>query len=275
MKKSIFERIADWINGTPEAQDPMETDSVPGQNSIEKKDNLINAIVAALQANYRGECYSMEDKVLSIIVLDSIFYDSINSNDFKKLLETSISDELGIIFNRIEILSDSPHAETNMSELFSDVYISIKPIQISKTIRKAIILPVENSGSTICPEYRLDSEEIANLPNCRYNIGAGKHPVLENNSRRENHIAIDDNPNSNEYDKNKYVSRAHANISYSEDWGFLLNVEYGGSRAAQKRTYIHRGNEKIELNNTLIPVPLRNGDYIVLSKYVYLLFKEA
>ena len=248
--------------------------NVPGQNSIEKKNNLVRFIILLLQSNYRGEQHSMKDKMLSISILDSMFYDSVNSSDFKKLLETSISDELGMVFNRIEI-KDELFVDINMSELFSNVYIGIKPTQDHNTIRKAIILPVENNGSTISTEYFLDSEEIVKLPNCRYNIGAGKHPVLADNSYRENHIAIDDDPNSCEYAKNKYVSRSHANISYSEELGFLLNVEYGGSRAAQKRTYIHRGNEKIELNNTLVPVPLRNGDYIVLSKYVYLLFKEA
>lgn len=278
MRKSIFEKIADLINDTSKSPNVQEcritTNNVPGQNSIEKKNNLVGAIIAKLQANYRGAHHSMGDKILSVSILDSILYDSVNSNDFKNLLEASISDELGLVFNRIEI-KDKPFVDLNMSELFSDVYIGIKPTQIHKTIRKATILSVKNNGSTISTEYFLDSEEIAKLPNCRYNIGAGKHPVLADNSYRENHIAIDDDPNSCEYAKNKYVSRSHANISYSEDLGFLLNVEYGGSRAAQKRTYIHRGNEKIELNNTLVPVPLRNGDYIVLSKYVYLLFKEA
>ena len=262
----LAERKNDRDNSTP--------NNVQGQNPIEKKDNLISAIMFLLQTNYRGEHHSMKDKVLSISILDSIFYDSVNSSDFKKILETSISDELGMVFNRIEI-KDELLVDINMSELFSNVYIGIKPVQTHKTTRKAVISSVANNGSTISTEYFLDSEEIAKLPNCRYNIGAGKHPILADNSYRENHIAIDDDPNSCEYAKNKYVSRSHANISYSEELGFLLNVEYGGSRAAQKRTYIHRGNEKIELNNTLVPVPLRNGDYIVLSKYVYLLFKEA
>ena len=78
-----------------------------------------------------------------------------------------------------------------------------------------------------------------------------------------------------EYHKNKFVSRAHAFISYSEEYGFLLNVEHGGSRMAKKRTHIYRGIEKIELDNVLIPVPLHDGDYIVLSKNVHLLFKKA
>ncbi|MDE5639690.1 MAG: hypothetical protein K2I47_07910, partial [Odoribacter sp.] len=149
----------------------------------------------------------------------------------------------------------------------------IKPI--AKAIRKAIILPVENCGSTIDPEgYRLDSETITQLPNSRYNIGAGKHPMVADGSHRENQIAIDDDPNSSEYDKNKYVSRSHANISFSEEFGFMLNVEPSGTRIAKKRTHVYRGSEKIELNNPLVLVPLKHGDYIILSKFVHLQFKE-
>lgn len=293
MKKSFFEKIANWINGSLEKDinqkevsqhtehkkktaesATISANNVPGQNSIEKQDNLINAIVSILQANYRGEQRTMEDKVLSVFILDSIFYDSIRSTDFKANLESAIFDELGLAFNRIDIKGCPLPSDMDTTELFSDVYIGVETIRKVKAIRKAVILPVKNNGSTVKTEYYLDSEEIATLPNCRYNIGASEYPITGDNGHRENYIAIDDNPNSEEYDKNKYVSRAHANISFSEKYGFLLNVEYGGTRAAQKRTYIYRENEKIELDNPLVPIPLKNNDYIVLSKYVHLLFKE-
>lgn len=249
--------------------------SVPGQNAIEKKDNLINAVIALLNSNYRGEQHSMEDKMLSIFILDGIFYDSVKDSDFKSELTTAISDELGLVFNRIEIKQGPLPSNENTTELLSKVYIGVKSIQKVKTIRKAVICPVVNNGSTIKSEYYLDSKEIATLPNGRYNIGAGENPIMADNSHRRNDIAINDDSNTGEFEKNKYVSRAHANITYSEDYGFVLHVEFGGTRAAQKRTHIQRGNEKIELDNTLIPVPLKDGDYIVLSKYVHLLFKEA
>lgn len=248
---------------------------IPGENAIEKKGTLINAVISRLQANYRGEQHSMEDKVLSIYILDSIFFDSVQSSEFKTDLESAMSVELGFKFNRIEIKNALIPSKDEIVELYWDVYISVRSVQKAKTIRRAIIRPVENNGSTLDPEYYLDSEQIAMLPNCRYNIGVGRNPVMDDFSHRENHIAIDDDPHSSEYDKNKYVSRSHAYISFSDEYGFILNVELGGTRAARKRTHIHRGSEKIELDNILIPVPLRDGDYIILSKYVHLLFKEA
>lgn len=307
MSKGFFEKIADLINGIHNTQELPEKsknqnvpindrcdtyindgqqkqvsdkntvnrNNVPGQNGIEKKSNLINAIIGRLQANYRGEQHSMMDKILSVYILDSMFYDSILSSDFKSILESALSDELGIVFNGIEVNRGPLPSDPETSELFSEVHIGIKALQRVQTIRKAVILPVENHGSTLDSKYYLDSEEIAKLPNHRYNIGIGENPVMADSSHRVNQIAVDDNRNSNEYDKNKYVSRAHAYISFSEEFGFLLNVELGGTRAAQKRTHIQRGMEKIELNNVLIPAPLRDGDYIILSKYVHLLFKEA
>lgn len=264
---------------TQNNMDNKVTNNVPGHTAIEKKDNLINAVIALLNSNYRGEQHSMKDKVLSVFILDGIFYDSICSisdPDFSLDLATAISNELGLDFNRIEIKHGPLPSNEDTTELFSEVHIGIRSTQKVKAIRRAIICPVANNGSTINnTEYELDSEKIATLSNCRYNIGAGEHPIMADHSHRKNDIAIDDDPNASEFEKNKYVSRAHANITFSEDYGFVLNVEFGGTRAAQKRTHIQRGSEKIELDNTLIPVPLKDGDYIVLSKYVHLLFKEA
>lgn len=269
--KNNTSKPVEEINNT----DKNVTKNVPGRNAIEKKDNLINAVIASLNSNYRGEQYSMADKALYIFILDGIFYDSIKDSDFKSELSLAISDELGLVFNSIEIKKGPLPSNEDATELFSKVHIGVKSIQKVKAIRRAIISPVANNGSTIEPEYILDSEEIATLSNCRYNIGAGENPIMADNSHRKNDIAIDDDPNASEFEKNKYVSRAHANITFSEDYGFILHVEFGGTRVAQKRTHIQRGCEKIELDNTLIPVPLKDGDYIVLSKYVHLLFKEA
>jgi pSer/pThr/pTyr-binding forkhead associated (FHA) protein len=153
------------------------------------------------------------------------------------------------------------------------------PIQEVKTERvticKATINAIAGRGSIIGECVCIDSEEIKTLPNQRYNIGIGKQPFMSDGTHRDNHIAIDDDQSSVEFDKNKYVSRAHAHISYSEEHGFMLQVEQGGTQLAQKRTHIYRGGEKIALNNTLIPEPLQDGDYIVLSKNVHLLYKKA
>lgn len=276
MGKNIIEQIKDMINGTAKKGTPKTVpteNTFPNDNSINKQGKLLTAIIAVLKSNYLGQQFSFNNKSLTIWVQDNLFYNSIIDSDFKSELITSLNIELGITFGAIEIESDKIPSNINPTKLLTNVFLSISTINSVQIVRKAKISLVEGHGSTLESVYILDSNEIQKQPNKRYNIGIGKHPNMGDFSHRENYIAIDDNPNSPQFNKNRYVSRSHAYISFSEKHGFLLHVEHGGTRAAQKRTHIHRGNDKIELNNELIPEPLKNGDYIVLSKYVHLLFE--
>lgn len=274
MGKNFFEKIVDRINGTHSEGDSIPNDENKSSNSIDKKGDLLNAVVSALKPYYRGTKISLKERSLSLWIDDNLFYNSLILDKFHDVLITTIIDELGIEFGSIEInlgaISDS-----SATKIMDCCYLCVQPIMSVQVISKAIISQVPGNGSLIEECVNIDSQKIQELPGNRYNIGSGKHSIMSDNSHRENHIAVDDNPSSIEFDKNKYVSRAHAHISYDSKHGFLLHVEHGGTRAAQKRTHIHRGGEKIELNNILIPEPLQDGDYIVLSKYVHLLFKKV
>lgn len=277
MNRNFFERIAQMINGAAKretSEDVSVENLLSSDNSINKKRKLLIAVIAAFKSNYLGQQVSFNNKLLKIWIQDNIFYNSIIDSDFKSELITSINVELGYTFGAVEISSDNVPDGLKLTEAFPNVFLQISDISSVQKVRVAKIYPVEGKGSTLEPVYILDSQEIQKMPNTRYNIGAGKHPIMSDSIHRENYIAIDDNPYSPQFNKNKYVSRAHAYISFSEEYGFLLHVEYGGTRAAQKRTYILRGGDKIELNNVIIPEPLKSGDYIVLSKYVVLLFQE-
>lgn len=274
MGKSFFAWIADFINGTPKEEKSTNNIKKEADNGIEKKGDLQNAVIRSLRSNYFGTKISFTNKSFTLWINDNLFYNSLVSGNFKKELTTSISDELGLEFGLIEI-SVGPATDNNVTEVMDNCYLQIKPIQIQQSIAQAIIYPVAGNGSIIDGAVFIDSQKIRQLPNCRYNIGRGKHPAMTDGCHRENHIAIDDDPNSHEFDKNRYVSRAHGHISYSEELGFMLWAELGGTRATGKRTHIDRGGEKIELNNTMVPEPLQDGDYMILSKFVHLLFKKA
>lgn len=277
MGRNFFERIADMINGTAkkETSEAVSSENTfPNDNSINKKGKLLTAIITAFKSNYLGQQVSFNNKSLTIWVQDNLFYNSIIDSNFKSELATSLNVELGITFGTIEIKSENIPEGLKLTEIQPNVFLQISDISSVQKVKSAKIYPVNGNGSTLDAVYVLDSQEIQKMPNARYNIGVGRHPIMSDNSHRENYIAIDDNPNSLEFNKNRYVSRAHAYISFSDKHGFLLHVEHGGTRAAQKRTHIHRGGDKIELNNVLIPEPLKSGDYIVLSKYVHLLFQE-
>jgi hypothetical protein len=75
-------------------------------------------------------------------------------------------------------------------------------------------------------------------------------------------------------ERNKYVSRSHAHIGFSDQFGFYLQVEKDGTRLMGKRTRIFRGDEKIECDNPQVKVPLQSGDQIELGKAVVLNFIE-
>lgn len=277
MGRNFFERIADMINGTAKKETGETVSSentFPNDNSINKKGKLLTAIITAFKSNYLGQQVSFNNKSLTIWVQDNLFYNSIIDSNFKSELATSLNVELGFTFGAVEISSDNIPDGLELTKVFPNVFLQISDISSVQKVKSAKIYPVNGNGSTLDAVYVLDSQEIQKMPNARYNIGVGRHPIMSDNSHRENYIAIDDNPNSPEFNKNQYVSRAHAYISFSDEHGFLLHVEQGGTRAAQKRTHIHRGGDKIELNNVLIPEPLKSGDYIVLSKYVHLLFQE-
>lgn len=274
MGKNIFAKIADLINGTHSDGDSIPKNDNKSSNSIDKKGDLLNAVISTLKSNYAGTKISLKEYSLSLWIDDNLFYNSLMLDKFQDVLITTIIDELGIEFGSIEINSGTI-SDSSITKIMDCCYLNIQPIMSVQAISKAMIFQVQGSGSLINECISLDSNEILGLPGQRYNIGSGKHPIMSDNSHRENQIAIDDDSSHTEFDKNKFVSRAHAHISYDSEHGFLLYVEHGGTRAAQKRTHIHRGGEKIELNNILIPEPLQDGDYIVLSKYVHLLFKKV
>lgn len=274
---NFFEKVKELINGIGD-ENQFEAQSEIGikdnaENSIDKKGSLINAVMRVLKSNYTGMNISLKDYSLKLCINDSLFYNSLISDKFEEKLLTSIYDELGFEFGQIEIILGEVTDE--MNQVLDSCYLHLQPIQNCQVTSRAVVCQVPGYGSIVGESVLLDLDKMESLPDRRYNIGAGRCPILSDNGYRENQIAIDDNPLSEMFNRNRFVSRAHAHISYAAEHGFLLCVEHGGTRIAQKRTHIYRGGTQIELNNPLVPEPLIDGDYIVLSKNVHLLFKKV
>lgn len=286
--RNLFEVIADLINGKP-AQNGTpagasgEPEILAGPtNAIAKMDDLCRGVIRLLRSNYSGSNPNFKDKVLTLWINDSLFYDSVSGGDFKEDLTTRVYDELGFDLSDIEIKNGMPAEGTSSTQIMNNAYLQIQSVQANNVgeaepdiVRKAVISDIENGGSTKAGRYELDSQAIKGMPGKRYNIGTGKTPLLNNGIRRFNYVVVDDDSESPQFDKNKYVSRAHAYISYSENRGFMLHVERGGTKEAGKRTSINRAGVEIKVENVLIPQPLKHGDIIVLSKNVELLFEEV
>lgn len=268
----FFEKIASLISGKDgDNKVEKETKVSPKENNISSQDALLKDIATVLQRNYKGAKFSFEDKVLNVWVGDNIQYDSLRASDFRNDVILYIDSQMGLRFSEVE-LRQGPlpenHDFTRAGE--SNVYLELTTKACPVRMRKAEIFAVPNYGSLKKEKYVLDSVTIESLPSKRYNIGCGEYPDVSGRFRC-NHIAIDDDPTSACYERNKHVSRTHAYIRYTPENGFMLHAETEGTVLAGMRTRILRDEEMIDVDN-IVPQPLKNGDCIELSKNVRLMF---
>ncbi len=264
-------------NSQPQEKEAPEKNTPPKKykDGISKQDKFIGNILSVLRSNYRGQHAVGAGKILSIWVPDCVFFDALVEDGFKERLLTILDEEAGYMFSDVEMVSGKPSDDSNMLEIEEpQTFLQIKKKGIhSQVSRRAIVSVRGENGSLVKEQYVLDAEELSKMQGGCYNIGIGAYPQLGDGSLRENHIVIDDNPDGAQFVNNRYVSRAHAHITFSDNYGFLLHADIGGTRLAQKRTHIYRGEDKIELATTAQVEPLRDGDCIVLSKHVYLAFE--
>lgn len=194
-------------------------------------------------------------------------------------LEEYLSIEKGYEFKDVELKLGKPENENDARKVNVDldsivVYLQIidqNDIVQTSVAKKARIEVFGNKGKLAKDHYELSSEELKERNRHYYNIGRSEFPDLGSGNYRQNHIVIDESWDS---ELNKYVSRAHARIGYSESIGFFLQVEVGGSRLYGNRTRIIREEQMIEMENTAVKEPLKNGDLIELGKAVVLSFTE-
>ena len=102
-----------------------------------------------------------------------------------------------------------------------------------------------------------------------YNIGAGKMACINRRIVRRNDVVIDDNPASPMYALNKFVSRAHAHITYTQEEGYMLYADKRGTSDAGKGLTLSRNSQSIEVT-LYCPQSLKDGDSIILSGKVIL-----
>ena len=192
-------------------------------------------------------------------------------------MQSALKNECDITFESVEICIGKPAEDLRCTPVGESgkvmMLVEDKKDEKNEIHEKAEISIYGNAGSLLRKRYILSSDEMRKKKISAYNIGAGEFPQLPT-GYRQNHIAIDDNPNSPMIEKNKYVSRMHAHIGHSDRFGFYLQVEMDGTRLMGKRTRIFRGEQKIELDNPQVKEPLQNGDLIELGKAVVLKYTQ-
>lgn len=277
---SIFRKIGRLLLGESLKQDSKEKLNTepcqkPIRDAIDTRQQIKKATLLLLDSLYLSNSDDCNSKRIVV------WFDTDNTTfsayfDFEQELKDYWSVERGYVFNNVELKQGKPENDGRKVEIqvpaLSVFFQEILPDAVTHdVVKRANVSVYGNKGSLIQPQYELSSEVLKAEHGRYFNIGRGEYPDMDGKGYRQNHIAIDDVKN---LESNRFVSRAHARIGFSDKMGFYLQVEYGGSRLSGNRTRIFRGEEKIEVENTEVKVPLQNGDLIELGKAVVLKFVE-
>lgn len=243
-------------------------------NSIQAEDKVIDAVRNKIRSSYKGKTVDFSNEELVVWVADSLLYHNIGNAEFKNRLMTDLNIQDGFVFKAVDVRFLSSTAGVAYTQIFSNLFVDIRKVGAVTVSHRARISVYMGQGELVKSEYILDSVELANKREKAYNIGAGQYVKMDDGLIRENHIVVNNDPASPAFELNKYVSRSHAHIGFLENYGFCLYVDPKGTRLAKKRTRILRGvDQKIEMDNPVLPVPLSDGDVIELSKSVLLKFE--
>ena len=121
------------------------------------------------------------------------------------------------------------------------------------------------SGETDQAEYKLTSED------SKLNIGRDKKAQANDGFFRTNHIAF---PSESADAANKFVSRQHAHIEWSNDNAhFMIYADEGGVPPRNKvKIKVEATEEMVKLHSTEIGHPLNEGDQVIIGESAVLQF---
>lgn len=259
--------------GKPEQKDETQEKPKP---QLENTNDLLKSIINALDrlVEYKE---STQGKILCVwLDTDQLMFNNYATRQYQERVTAALVNERDYGFDGVEFAIGQPDVALHATPISNNglEYIVIKEKQPAPSVSsKAIIRIFGNSGSLMQEQYLLSTDDMKAKQISAYNIGAGMFPKIPT-GYRVNHIAIDDSPNSPQNERNKYVSRMHAHIGYSDKFGFYLQVEPDGTRLLGKRTRIFRNEDKIECDNPQAKIPLQNGDLIELGKAVVLSYEQ-
>lgn len=241
------------------------------KDAITAEWNIYTNVVNDLRPLYLGNNSNAENSVLHVGVFDSslmiAFSATIASGDFVTKLQSEIHKELGIHFADIKVYTTEEHYPQQRNQITNSVncYYAILSRTEPVITTKVQISIVHNRGKLLQDSYTISPTDKVK----RWNIGRGKN--VEGTYFRQNDIVFEDNTTN---ECNRYVSREHAHIEYSESVGFLLYVDAGGRKSKGNRTRVFRDNEFLDLGSNMnTPIQLHNGDHIELGKHAILEFR--
>lgn len=272
------------VKGSTQEQKPegavsgrKNNNSLQEKQQVENRDALIRSVINTLKSVVEYKDTTIGKKLVVWLACDQITFGNYDTEQYRQQTLSALVNESGYGFDEVVFNIGVPAEELHATRIGQSnlEYLQILAHEAFNEVKtcKAIISIFGGAGSLLQEQYLLSSDDMKKKMLSSYNIGSGQFPQIPT-GYRENHIAIDDNPNSPMAEKNKYVSRMHAHIGFSEKFGFYLQVEKDGTRLMGKRTRIFRGEEKIECDNPQAKIPLQTGDLIELGKAVVLRYMQ-
>ena len=234
---------------------PTATDEP--KDAFQYEDKVLECLSKELCKFYGGRQGDITDKILVLWVADDNKR-AVVERCHDRLL-TALRDNSGLRVSDIMFKGGLP--PKGATEFFDGYAFTVsESARISDTceVREATVSIHDGKGTLMSPLYEI------NATGGPYNIGRGaKGPCA---------ISIVADSDDEKYELNKYVRSNHARIAYIGKLGFCLFVERDGTQVFEgSRTQLRHADGTLEeLNNPQLPVPLRNGDVIVLGKSVEL-----
>lgn len=262
--------MANCINKFKTFFKSLNSRSIP-KDAIAAESEVYTNLVNDLKPLYLGNNDNSESLILHIGLFNNDFVTAfsaiIENGDFVSKVRNKIQIELNIRFADIKVYTTDeyfPQQRKNITGLVNCYYI-ILPRAIQVLTSKAELKVAHNRGKLLQDSYIITPMGDEG----KWNIGRGEN--IDGAYFRQNHIVFeDDSPN----ECNKYVSREHAHIVFSDKSGFLLYVDSGGRKCVGNRTRIIRDNTHIDLGSNMnIPIQLCDGDNIEFGKHAILEFR--
>ena len=257
----------------PKEKQKEQVETSAAKPTLESKEDLLLNVLKTVSKFYYDESETSGKNIVIWLDTDQLTFDDYEK--YRKRILHALVNDRGYKFEDVTMKIGAPGEALRCTSIHPNgkEFIQILDTTYGNITRKAAISIQANRGSLLQEQYILSSDDMRKQGIQCNNIGCGENPVMST-GYRHNHIAIDDNPDSPMIELNKFVSRAHAHIGYSDKFGFYLQVEMGGTHQAGKRTRIFRGDKVIEIDNIGVKEPLINGDLIELGKSVCLKFVE-
>lgn len=279
LSKSLGDALQDGETTTEKTDKVGEnvTDVTAPTEVLEDKEHLVKSIISTLTKLVEDPDITAGKQLVIWLDCDQLTFSGYDTDAYRQQILSALVYERDFGFEQVAFSIGRPAKDLRATRIGgnNNEYLQMvdsNPVrQVVNT--RSVISIFGNAGSLVQEKYELSCEDMQRRRITAYNIGAGQFPQVPS-GYRENHIAIDDNPASPMAEKNKYVSRMHAHIGFSDKIGFYLQVERDGTRLMGKRTRIYRGEDKIECDNPLVKNPLQTGDLIELGKAVVLKYEQ-